>query len=179
MANEGSASAAPVIETVEELLAHSKVLEEEAAERYEEIADAMEVHNNQEVAGLFRKLQEYALKHAAEVKERARGLTLPRISPWDFKWQNGSSPEGASMVDTHYLMTSYQALRLAHRAEMGAHDFYAAVAAHAKDAKVREIAAEFAEEEAGHVSMLEDWMRKHPKPEEGWDEDPDPPAMSE
>lgn len=167
------------IETVEELLAHGKALEEEAAERYEEIADAMEVHNNREVAALFRQLNEYALKHAAEINERAQGLTLPHISPWDYKWQNGSSPETASLEATHYLMTPYHALLVAHKAENGAHDFYATVAATSGNTQVRDLAAEFAEEEAGHVMLLEEWIQKTPKPEDGWDYDPDPPFMSE
>lgn len=167
------------IETVEELLAHSKVLEEEAAERYAEIGDAMEVHNNPDVAELFRTLREYALKHAAEVRVRSEGLRLPHIPPWEFKWHRGVSPEAASMSDAHYLMTPYQALRLAHRAEMAAHDFYSSVADATGDEEVRQLAAAFAEEEAGHVSMLEDWIRRYPRPDDDWDDDPDPPMMPE
>ncbi|MEO5337277.1 MAG: rubrerythrin [Magnetospirillum sp. WYHS-4] len=179
MTHDKDRPAVPAIETIEELLAHGKVLEEEAAAGYAEMGDAMEVHNNLEVAGLFRQLQTYSLKHAAEIEERSRGLRIPRIAPWNLKWRNGTAPEAASMTDAHYLMNPYQALRLAHRAEMGAHDFYASVAAATGNAEVKGMAAEFAEEEAGHVVMLEEWMARFPKPEDGWDEDPDPPGMPE
>jgi hypothetical protein len=36
-----------------------------------------------------------------------------------------------------------------------------------------------AAEEAGHVSLIEEWMKRVPKPAPGWDEDPDPPRMNE
>ena len=32
---------------------------------------------------------------------------------------------------------------------------------------------------AGHVSLIEEWMKRVPKPGPGWDEDPDPPRMNE
>ena len=179
MTSEPATEGAQSIDTIEELLAHGKALEQEAAERYEEIADAMEVHNNLEVAELFRKLTGYAQKHAAEMTDRSAGMELPRISPWDFKWPNGSAPESASFGDAHYLMTPYHALRLAHRAEVHAHDFYANIAATSQSDEVRVLAAEFAEEEAGHVHLIEERLSSVPKPEDGWDYDPDPPNFPE
>ena len=41
-------------------LAYSVALEEEAAERHDELADMMDVHNNTEVAETFRKLAHYS-----------------------------------------------------------------------------------------------------------------------
>ena len=41
--------------SIEELLAHAHRMEAEASERYAELADQMEVHNNDEVATLCRK----------------------------------------------------------------------------------------------------------------------------
>ena len=41
---------------VDAFLAAAIAMEEEAAQRYEEFADAMELHNNVEVAQMFRKL---------------------------------------------------------------------------------------------------------------------------
>ena len=46
------------IQTTEELMAHAYAIEAEAEERYRELAIQMEVHNNTEVAALFRKLAE-------------------------------------------------------------------------------------------------------------------------
>jgi hypothetical protein len=36
-----------------------------------------------------------------------------------------------------------------------------------------------AAEEREHVSLMRDWMRRVPRPKAGWDDDPDPPRMSE
>lgn len=172
-------TAARTIDSVEELLAHGKALEEDAAAHYEEIADAMEVHNNLEVSALFRTLTGYALDHAREMIERAGDKTLPHIRPWDFKWPNGSSPEAAALAETHYLMTPYHALKLAHRAETHACDFYSRVAEETSDEEVRALAREFADEEAEHVALIEKQLADIPKPEDGWDYDPDPANIPE
>ena len=36
-----------------------------------------------------------------------------------------------------------------------------------------------AEEEREHVRLIRDWMKRVPKPEPGWDRDPDPPVYSD
>lgn len=174
-----NATIAGAISTVEEFLAHALTLENEAANTYQEIGDSLAVHNNAEAAALFFKFAGYGRKHADEVRGLAEGLTLPRIPPWEFVWGDGDSPEAATFEDAHYMMTPAHALDLALRAEHQAHDFYAAVAAATADAKISEMAAEFAAEEAEHVRMLEDWIAKVPAAEATWAFDPDPPSMPE
>lgn len=167
------------IDTVEVFLAHALMLENEAAEGYQEIGDSMTVHNNPEVAALFYKMAKYGRMHADEVQTLAQGLDLPHIAPWEFVWQDGESPEAPSMDKVHYLMQPTQALALALRAERQAHAFYKSVAETSKAEKVRELAAQFAEEEAEHVRLLVEWMKKYPAPEKDWDFDPDPPEIQE
>lgn len=168
------------IDSVEVFLAHALTLENEAAAGYQEIGEAMSVHNNPEVSELFARFGRYGRKHAEEVEALAEGMTLPHIAPWDFVWENGESPEAPSMDKVHYLMTPLQALKLAIRAERQAHDFYASVAAASENARVRELAAEFAAEEAEHVQILAGWIKKYPDADrEDWDFDPDPPGMPE
>lgn len=177
--DESSTKDKQIIDSVEEFLAHAYALEIEAVDCYEEIADSMEVHNNLEVAGLFRKLSGYGQKHAAEMVERAKGKDLPRIAPWDLKWPGMTAPETAAQEEAHYLMNPYQALELVHKSETNAQNFYAGVAKTSPNPEVQEMAAEFAAEEAEHVAILEDWMKKYPKPDDDWDYDPDPPVMPE
>ncbi|MCP5368980.1 MAG: ferritin family protein [Hyphomicrobiales bacterium] len=167
------------METVEEFLAHACAMESEVAERYEEMADSMAIHNNIEVADLLRRLSHEGQKHAAEIHARAEGKDLPRIAPWDFKWGDGEPPETPTMEDVHYLMTPYHALDMARKFESAAHDFYAAVADQSEDPEICRLAREFAEEEAGHVKLLNEWISRYPEPDEGWDYDPDPPTMPE
>ena len=167
------------IATVEEFLAHALTLENEAADGYQEIGDSMAVHNTPEVAGLFFQMAKYGRMHADEVRALGDGLVLPHIAPWEFAWQDGESPEAPSMDKVHYMMTPSQALLLALRAEQQAHDFYATVAKTTKVPRIKELASEFASEEAEHVRLLEEWIVRYPSAEKNWDFDPDPPSMPE
>ena len=167
------------INLVDELLAHSLAIEREAAERYAELADQMEVHHNHEVAALFRKLATIEAKHIAEVERRSAGHELPHIPPWEYRWGDAESPEAATPDDAHYLMTPYHALSLALAAEQRAANFFAQVAKTATTEDVRQMASQLHEEEVEHVGLIEQWLNRFPKPEAGWDDDPDPPAERE
>lgn len=168
-------------DTVAGFLAHAHAIETEAAERYELLADQMDVHNNPEVAELFRKLARIEAKHAAEIETRARseGIELPRLSPWEFDWGDWEPPESAGIDAAHYRMTPYHALTLALRSEERARDFFQQAAASAANNAVRTLAGEFAEDEARHVALMRDWLAGYPEPAPDWDEDPDPPVWPE
>ena len=60
-----------------EFLAHSVELEAEARERYQELAEAMAVHHNSEVAEFFRRMATEASDHLAEVERIVGGAVLP------------------------------------------------------------------------------------------------------
>jgi rubrerythrin len=167
------------IETMALFLAHAHALELEAAEQYSTIGDSMNTHNNPEVAEVFRKLGEGGQKHAQHILDIAGTMELPHVAPWDSPWGDGSSPEMASLEGTHYLMTPYHAFKLAHAAESSARNFYADVAEKSPNPDIQRLAKQFAEEEAEHVKMIDALITKYPEPEEGWDEDPDPPNMPE
>ena len=167
------------IESLAEFLAHALELEVESAERYRDLADNMRVHNNMDVSELFRKLADFGDAHVAEVQQRAEGLELPYISPWDFKWSCPEAPEAPCMEDAHYMMTKCQALELALHNEILGRDFYMQVASGSSNPVVQHAAAEMAAEEDTHVAMLREWIAreacsaKEPLP------DLDPPNMPE
>lgn len=160
-------------------LAYSVVMEEEAAERHDELADVMDVHNNPEVAAAFRKLAHYSRLHAQEIRSQSNDLVLPKIAPWEFEWEDGEPPETTESDEVHYLMNRAQALRLAMKNEQRAHDFYADIARHAPDEAVRALAAEFAEEEREHLDLLIEWRKKIPESEDEIRIDDDPAHMPE
>ncbi|MCG8507820.1 MAG: ferritin family protein [Rhodospirillales bacterium] len=177
---EGDKSADTVVlKTVEDFLAHALALESEVAEKYEEIADSMSVHNNRMVAELLHKLARASQKHAAEMRIRTEGRTLPAIAPWDFQWGDGNAPETPSMDDAHYLMTPRHALQLARDAEIQAQNYYTSVADSSPNPAVRDLALEFAYEEAEHVDLVNRLIERYPDTDEGWDFDPDPPGIPE
>jgi len=162
-------------------LAHAVELESEAAERYDELADSMEAHNNLEVARLFRDLAGYSRKHRDEIKGIAAEYgPVPKVAPWEFQWRNSpESPEAAAFEDAHYLMTPHHALKMALMCETQAQKYYAAVAAETEDTDVAKLARDFADEESQHVALVRQWLQRFPLPPEGWDEDPDPPNYSD
>lgn len=162
-------------------LAHAVELETEAADRYEELADSMEAHNNIEVASLFRDLAACSRKHRDEVSGIAAAFgPLPSVAPWEFEWDStAESPEAAAFENTHYLMTAHHALKMALQCETQGCKYYAAVAAETRDPRVAQLAREFADEEAGHVELVRQWLQRYPTPPEGWDDDPDPPNISD
>ncbi len=164
------------IATKAEFLAHAFALEQESVDRYEELADAMDTHNNPEVAGLFRKMADFGRKHAAEVERLAAGSELPVLEPWDFKWSDDEGPETGDYADIDYLMTPVQALQFALVNEKHSRDFYGRVAAHSPTRTVRQLADEFAQEEAEHVTLLERWIARQ-DPATAVQDDLDPPNI--
>lgn len=167
------------IESIEEFLAHASMLELESVERYEELADAMDVHNNPEVAKLFRKLAHFGEKHAAEVSDLAKGVTLPDLPPWEFKWMTPESPESGLIEEAHYLMDSHQALNMALHNEQRGRDFYAMVAETSSSPEVRDLAQQFTNEEQEHLDLLKEWKENLGKQERRSQEDLDPPNIPE
>ncbi len=170
---------APRIASAGELLAHALAIETAATERYEELADQMEVHNNPEVAELFRKMAAIEGKHVDHVNTISAGFELPHIAPWDFCWKGMDSPEEAQPDDVHYLMTPHQAIQLALRCERQAVEFFAGLAAQVEDEEVATLARRLGREEEEHVALLEQWLARLPEPAGDWAEDPDPPALQE
>ncbi len=169
------------IESVPEFLVHALELEFESVHRYQELADSMETHHNEEVAELFHRLATFSQQHADEVKARTEGQQLPEIPPWDFKWNCPGSPESSDCTekDVSYLMNTRQALELALHNEGRGRDFYAHVAESTSNPEVRRLATEMADEEAEHVELLKDWIRHADKLPEQPQEDLDPPNMPE
>jgi rubrerythrin len=158
-------------------LSHAVALEGDAAERYHELTEALDVHNNPEVADLFRRMEHYSNLHLADARRRAEAAGgVIRLKPWEFQWADGEAPESAGTEATHYMMTAHHALKLALAAETSAFRFYDGVRAATADPEVRALAAEFAEEERDHARELEQWLEHHPPPDDDWAEDPDPPV---
>ncbi|MEZ5542114.1 MAG: ferritin family protein [Pseudomonadota bacterium] len=170
-----------MIDSLPEFLAHAQAMEDESAERYEMLADVMEVHHNAEVAVLFRKLMHYSMKHADEVRSLCSGLALPDIAPWEFNWNCPDYPEGGDCFSemVHYLMSLRQALDVAVHNEIRGRDFYAWIARESPDAEVRRLAAAMAGEEQGHVELLLAWIERDEVSNDPPLEDLDPPNMPE
>ena len=162
--------------TLDEFMVQAYWLEQDAVERYTTFADAMEVHNNREVAALFRTMAGYEGKHAQAILDQMGWKTPPALPPGGFDWGDDfEGPEAVPIEAVHYLMQPWHALTLALGAEQRAEAFFAALAEATTDDGVRAAAREMQAEEAEHVQLVKAWMAKVPQPSADWQDDPDPP----
>ena len=170
----------PPIFSVADLLAIAYRIELDAVERYGLLADQMETHNNPELTKVFRDLSRAESIHAAEIREMAGDTDLNgRANALHSIWPKGESPEEVDLGAAHYLMTPWHALQLCLAGEKRALSFFTSIAETAKDAKVKEMAAELVEEEAEHVNLVYRLMRKYPEPTDSWCQEGDPPAAQD
>jgi rubrerythrin len=164
----------PAVASRVDLFAAAYRIETDAVERYSLLADQMETHNNVELMHVFRDLARAEGLHAEEIRKLAGEESLAeragRIS-----WP-GESPEEVDLGAAHYLMTPWHALQLSLAGEKRALDFFMTVMDQTNDPVIKEIAAEFVEEEVEHVNLVYRLLRKYPKPPESSLTDTDPPV---
>lgn len=172
-------TAAPAPRSLEEFMAQALAMEREAVARYSEFADAMEMHNNREVAAMFRTMAGYEAKHAAQILAQMGWASDPAPPPGGFGWPDLEAPETPPIDEVHYLMRPWHALQLALAAERRAEAFFAELARLAPNDAVRQAALELQAEEREHVELVQAWLKKVPEPDSGWDEDPDPPRYQD
>lgn len=163
-----------------ELFTYARLMETEAAKRYAQLADMMSAHNNVELAAFFRRMSEIEWLHVYRVGELRREAGVEESEQARQKPGGAlEAPEVPDPMDVHYLHRPYHALQLARQYEERAFRFYADLARVAETEEVREQARRFAAEEENHIREVEKWLSRQPVPEQGWDEDPDPPNEAE
>jgi rubrerythrin len=161
--------------TLEEFMAIALALENEAVDRYGELADMMETHNNDDVARMFRTMVGYETKHVQQIMAQMGWASAPVVPRELVCWPGYESPEAAPIDEVHYLMQPYHALEMALAAEQRAEAFYGQLAGSTTNEAVRTAALELQAEEAEHVALVSAWMSKVPQPDRDWSNDPDPP----
>jgi len=156
--------------TLPEFLAHAIAMEDEAAERYLELADMMEAHRNDDVSALFRDMHRFSLMHRDAIRARVGGLELPPLKSGEFRWRTPPEMGDEDAFDT--MLDAYHALSYARDNETRALAYYRAVADEASDAEVKRLSGEFAQEEEEHVAALDRWIERVHRPSEAWAQDP-------
>lgn len=167
------------IEEVPVFLSLAYLLEMESSERYTELADNMQTHNLTELEQLFRQLADYGVKHAEEVVSYPEASVMPTLGSLDFEWQDPEGPETTGLDLVHYEMSIEQALQIALHNEVRGQNFYANIALKSPNERIRELAADFADEENEHVLLLEQRIEKMTDAERVTNDDLDPPNMPE
>ncbi len=149
------------MKSVEEFLAYAVALEREAADRFAQLADAMAAYGNKEVGSLFRRLSDYSRMHLADAQARSGFRDIPDIKAGEFEWPDLESPETAAIWAVDPFIGREQALEIALDAEAAGQAFYQKIADTTTDPEIQVLAAEFAEEESGHVAELLKWIAAH------------------
>ena len=178
MKNPDRPGGVPAFKSVAEFFAQALAIEIEASERYDELADQMETHNNLVIAEIFRKMARIEGLHRDEIKRRA-GDALVGGRPASFSWLAPEGPEAIDLGDVHYRMTPRQALMLARHNEERATKYFEAIAAAADDPEIQAFAQTMAEDERHHVVLVDRWLEKYDPDDPDWAEDLDPPVISE
>lgn len=137
------------------------LIEEEAHERYLELADQMEAHRTPEAAAFFRFMATNEEKHGFELRQRREARfgdaprTVSRTAIFDV--------EAPEYDEARAFMTPRAALEVALRCERKAHAFFVAALPGLQDAEVRTLFEELREEEVHHQQLVEKEMAKLPE----------------
>lgn len=157
--------------TLPEFLAHAIAMEQEAADRYLELADMMEAHRNGAVSKVFRDMCRYSELHRDSIRARVGAIELPKLNSWEYRWR--TPPEVGGEEGFDYLIEAYNALKYARGNEVRSMKYYRAVAIEVQDPELQRLASEFAEEEREHVLALDQWLAQTPRPSTTFADDPE------
>lgn len=167
------------IKSKEDLFAQTLIMLSETVERYDLFADQMEMANNPSATEIFQWLSAKQTERSTTVESLSKELELPHIEPWNYNWDDAINVDANGHTSAHYMMTSHHTLKFAIQVELSAAEFFASVASNAKNKELKKLAKGFAAEAKDFCKTLEQKLEQHPEPEEGWDEDPDPPQFHE
>lgn len=149
------------MQSVEEFLAYAVKLEEEAATRFGELADAMQTCGNGDVGKLFRRLSDYSRLHLADAASRSAFRDVPNLKVIDFDWPDLESPERAAIWGADPFIGRDQALEIARAAEQASLDYYETILETTDDPEIKALAKKFVAEETGHIAELDKWIAAH------------------
>ena len=128
------------------------LVEDEAAERYEELAHQLETHRTPEAAAFFRTMVRNEATHRARLLERRTRLygdaprAVSRAMLWDV--------EAPEYDEARAFMSVRQAMETALRSEEKAHAYFVAALAHVREPEVRALLEELRDDEVLHQEMI-------------------------
>ena len=144
------------LHSLDELFALANAMEQEAANRYAELADEMRRQNKPDLSAVFTQLAATEREHVDSVTRWSQSRRGKAPDPALVRWEGPRTldAEAAAEITSSRLMTPYRALSIAVRNEERAFAFWSYVAAFAEDPEVKTTAEAMAREELGHISTL-------------------------
>jgi erythrin-vacuolar iron transport family protein len=146
--------------TLKDALDLATLIEEEAHERYLELADQMDKHRTPEAARFFRFMAANEAKHGAELAERRRARFGDAAR--EVRSTMIFDVEAPEYDEARAFMTARQALGIALRCEEKAHAFFVAALPRIDDPEVSALFAELRDEEVHHQELVRQEMLKVP-----------------
>jgi len=137
------------------------LVEDEAEERYRELAENLELHNTRDAARFFLFMMGCEAKHGEELRAKREELfgdepsSVDRSMLWDV--------EAPAYEAAKSFMTLKDALDVALAAETKAFEFFDGALPEVEDPEVRELFTELRQEEVEHMQMVREQMEQLPK----------------
>lgn len=136
------------------------LIEEEAQERYLELADQMDQHRTPDAARFFRFMAENEAKHGAELAERRRALFGD--APRNVRRAMIFDVEAPDYDEARAFMTARAALEIALRCEQKAHAFFVEALPHVQEPQVQALFTELRDEEVHHQQLVQREIERLP-----------------
>ena len=136
-------------------------VEEEAKERYDEVAEQLEAHHSPEVAKFFRFMSDNEVKHAEVLAAQRSELfgsepnTADTSAIYDI--------EAPDYDGARAFMSVHDALEVALNAEIKAYEFYHGALPLVTDDSTKELFTRLRDEEVRHQEMIKEIMVKLPE----------------
>lgn len=160
--------------TLQDALDLAVLIEEEAKERYQDLAEQLELHHTPEAAKFFRFMAANEERHRAELAQQRRELFHDR--PARITRGMLFEVEAPDFDEVRIFMSVREALQVAFRAEQKAFAFFSETLPRLRDVRVRELFTGLREEEVHHQSLvlaeLEKSPRGEPPPENRVEDEP-------
>ncbi len=136
------------------------LIEDEAAERYEELVDQMEKHHTGDAAKFFRQMVAYESRHREDLLSRRTAMfgDAPSRVDSSMLWE----VEAPEYDKVRAFMTARKALLVALESEQKAHTFFVEVIPHVRDPKARALFEELRDEEIVHQNLVEKELSAFP-----------------
>lgn len=141
------------VQSMDELLALARTMEQEAIDGYVKLAERMRMEDRADLAAVFESLIAEEKGHLEQVNKWSEKLDQRPVTSFVVLPEPLFDDEGAGVV-AQELLDSYRAFSMAVRNEERAFVFWTYVAAHAPSQEIRHAAEYMATEELGHVAKL-------------------------
>ncbi|WP_063683504.1 ferritin-like domain-containing protein [Bradyrhizobium stylosanthis] len=158
-----------VLQSLDELFALAHAMEQEAAKRYDALAEDMRGQGKDDLAEVFMRLAAAEREHVDSVTRWSQLRRGKSPDPALVRWEAPEplDPDLTAEVKTSRLMTPYRALAMAVRNEERAFAFWSYLAAYSHDPEIKSASEAMAREELGHVATLRKERRRAYHHEQG------------